>query len=66
LKIVSALLERWCSRLVDRRKTRNEQFRQHLFAGTRLPQAGRHNRADRLGQPEPPGSTRCSMPSTSL
>jgi len=36
-----------------------------LFVGTWLQETGRLNRADRPGQPEPPGSTRCSMPSTS-
>jgi len=35
------------------------------FVGTWLHKTGRLNRADRSGQPEPPGSTRCSMPSTS-
>jgi len=36
-----------------------------LFVGTWLHQTDRLIRADRPGQPEPPGSTRCSMPSTS-
>jgi len=36
-----------------------------LFVGTWLHKTGRLIRADRPGQPEPPGSTQCSMPSTS-
>ena len=37
----------------------------YLFVGTWLHQTDRLIRADRPGQPEPPGSTRCSMSSTS-
>jgi len=37
----------------------------HLFVGTQRQKARRLVWADRSGQPEPPGSTRCTMPSTS-
>ena|GEM_PF-5163197 len=40
-------------------------LRRCLFVGTRLHKTGQLIDADRSGQPEPPGSTRCSMPATS-
>jgi len=47
------------------RKPETGQSSPRLILWHRLHRIGRLIRADRPGQPEPPGSTRCSMPSTS-
>ena len=67
MKIVSALLERWCSRLVDRGKPGTNSFASTYSLATRLPPAAGPPAAPIASAARP---TRpcplCSLPSTSL